>query len=610
MCGIAGIHGPNGKSWINRVNALQAHRGPDGIGIYSDGENLLHLGHTRLSIIDLEKGTQPMSNEDGSAYIVFNGEIYNSPQLRQKLLSDGHIFKTDNSDTETLIHLYEEKGTSMLDDLNGMFAFTIYDKKKQILFCARDRIGIKPFYYSNQNGHFAFASELKGLIALPWVSSDINFQSLYHYLSMQFVPAPNTIIRNVSKLPKGHYLIYHLDTHKMVCQEYWDLKILPDNNMTKEQWQEKLRNLIIKAVQRWTLSDVPIACSLSGGLDSSAIVGILASGINKPLKTYSLGFTGESEANYNELQYARKVADKWGTEHHEIVLKSESLLEDIDDMVYFLDEPYGGGLPSWYVYREIAKDCKVVLTGTGGDELFGNYGKWRKYEQNFIKRYYLSALQFKTWCKCKMPLAVLKNPHGFFYHRYLTDAAKDYLCFDGKENKTFEKTESLLERLWQQSGSLSARDASAYIDFNLQLPEEFLHVTDRFSMAHSLEARVPLLDHELVELVYQIPSDVRTNVDDPKSLFREAIKDYLPEALLGRPKKGFTLPLPIWTRNKLKDRIQELLNPGFLKRQGIFSTRLWHHIVSPHLERQRDFTQQVWTLFMFQMWFSTLHNKQ
>ena len=603
MCGIIGLTCTENHAYLPGMAARLIHRGPDDFGEYVDEKTGVAMAMHRLSIIDLSGGKQPMCNEDGTVWVVCNGEIYNSPELRRRLESKGHIFRTDHSDTEVLLHFYEEKSTRMLDDLNGMFAFVIYDRKRNVLFGARDRMGIKPLYYAGRNGRFAYASELKSLLVLPWVSRDICFTSLYHYISLQFVPAPESIYSDIKKLPAGHFFMYDLNSKNLKVERYWKLLFKPHNGLEVREWKDILRNKMEEAVQRWTLSDVPIACSLSGGLDSSSLIGLLAKSGQRQIRTYTLGFEGKERASYNELPLARKVAEKWGTEHHELVLNPPQLLKDIDKMVWHLDEPYAGGLPSWYVFEFIGRDCKVAMTGTGGDELFGNYGKWCVHEHSPLRRRLRVMKDVIQWRSSRNIRDATKFPHGYFYHRYCTDAVKDDIIFLPR-SETIETTEGLLEEIWNESNEENVRNAVAYVDFNMQLPEEFLLMTDRFSMAHSVEARVPFLDHELVEMAFTIPSHIRTKNGDLKYLLREIVNDLLPCELLTAPKRGFILPLPLWTRQELRPRIEHLLGPKNLKEQSIFSPQVWDRIVSPHLEGKRDYTQQVWTLFMFQLWYS------
>ena len=633
MCGIVGIAGRHEQQWIQRMNAMIIHRGPDDCGEYQSPDGLVSLAMRRLSIIDLHSGHQPMHNEDNTIWIVLNGEIFNAPEIRPWLVERGHQFTTSNSDTEVLLHLYEEKGTALLEDLNGMFAFVLHDQKRNLLFGARDRMGIKPLYYWSSNGRLAFASELKSILSLPFIEREIDQQSLFHYMTLLYVPDDSSIMEGVHRLPPAHSFVYDLKSQQFTLQKYWQPRFEAVEHRSEDDWAKFLRLELSFAVKRWTLSDVPIACSLSGGLDSSSIVGLLAELGYPRIKTYSLGFAGEGEESWNETDLARQVARRWGTEHHEIVLKPEELLSDLVSMVWYLDEPYGGGLPSWYVFREMGRDVKVGLTGTGGDELFGNYGKFRIYETQQLVR---AILALRQWSKRsvdslanfitpfaaltnQIPAAchwigrgrllsqlpqILKEPFGRNYYAnfdYFSDQSKraDVLQV---HNGTLQNTASYLQKLYDNSGAQDVRNGLAAVDFRTQLAEEFLFMTDRFSMAHSLEARVPFLDHILVEKVLSIPSSVRTKDGDLKYLFKRAIADLLPGELLTARKRGFVIPITLWLRRELRPLVERLLNPKRLERQGLFHSKFYNLFVLPHLEGQADFTAQVWAALMFQLW--------
>jgi asparagine synthase (glutamine-hydrolysing) len=636
MCGIVGIAGKQESSWLTAMNELLTYRGPDEAGEYRDPHAELSLAMRRLSILDLDGGHQPMANADQTVWIVFNGEIYNSPDIRQRLIKAGRSFKTLNSDTEVLLHLYEEKGAAMLDELNGMFAFVIYDQKRKRLFGARDRIGIKPFYYFKQQGLFAFASELKSLLTLPAVNRDLDFQSLYHYMTLLFVPGERTIFSSIKRLPPGHYFTYDLSAQEMSINRYWRLRTdRAEHNRSEAEWREIIRHELREAVRRWTLSDVPVGCSLSGGLDSSTVVALLSELGYGPIKTYSLGFASEDEAAWNELHLAKKVAERFQTEHQEIILRPEDMLKDLVSMVWHLDEPYGGGLPSWYVFRMMSQEVKVGLTGTGGDELFGNYGKFSPYEVSPLLRLAtnhpslaragatLPPFVWAGWRKAVayMPGALVspqrkhrlsqladicRAPFGSHYYanqEYLSDNLKHGSVFNGKFSG-LKETAAYLEQLLSESDANNARDGVAYVDFQTQLPEEFLMMTDRFSMAHSLEARVPFLDHEFVETVFSIPASIRTRTYDLKYLLKAAVEDLLPPELLHAPKKGFVIPITLWLRNQLRPLAENLLSPERLQQQGIFRPSFYGSYVAPHLDGRADFTWQVWAALMFQLWHS------
>jgi asparagine synthase (glutamine-hydrolysing) len=567
MCGIAGGVGLSAPGLLEELETSMRHRGPDGGGVVT-GE-LDALVARRLAIVDLEGGEQPMTSPSGRSTIVFNGEIYNAPELRERLEREGRAFATDHSDTEVVLALWEERGEASLRELNGMFAFALLDRERGELVLARDRLGIKPLYYTLSGGALAFGSELKTLLHVPWVERDVDSQSIFHYLSLRFVPGEQSILAGVHRLPPAHLLRFDLERRTPRVERWWSLEFRRGAD------PGDVREVLRRAVVRWTLADVPVAASLSGGLDSGAVTALLAeSGAH--VRTYSVGFAGEED----ELPLARSLAARWGTDHHEAVVDADELLDDLLRMVWALDEPYGGGLPSWYVYRFMADDVKVGLTGTGGDELFGNYRRFVPFERARLRR--------------------LRRGDVRRYHfepsYYFTDREKRELGVDGSS------TAALLQRIYDASGSSSARDSVLYLDASTQLPDEFLHVTDRFSMAWSLEARTPFLDHELVELVASIPPERRTDPDDPKRLLRESVADLLTPAQLEAPKRGFVFPLARWLRGELRPLAERLLGDEHLARQGIFRPGLSRRFLEPHLAGRADESERLWPLLMFQLW--------
>jgi asparagine synthase (glutamine-hydrolysing) len=582
VCGIAGIAGRHDQALLERLADTLEHRGPDGGGIFRDPEADVGLVARRLAILDLAGGNQPMVDEDASLAIVFNGEIYNAPELRAQLEREGCAFRSDHSDTEVVLRLYQRHGPEFLRELNGMFAFAIYDGRRRSLFGARDRFGIKPLYYVRPGGAFAFASELRTLLQLPGAERAIDRDSLFHYLSLRFVPGDRSILEGVRRLPAGHWFRHDVDRRELQVERWWKLDFRPDAAPSREEWRLRLREALRTAAERWTLSDVPIACSLSGGLDSGSLVGLLAESGHGDLRTYSLGFTSEEDAGLDELPLARALAQRHGTDHHELVVEADELLDDLLTMVWALDEPYGGGLPSWYVFRAMAEDVKVGLTGTGGDELFGNYRRFVHFERGRLRH-------------------VRRKPvrrYHFEASYYFTDAEKRELLGDGPRGGTA----ALLQGVYDESGSRSSRDSVLYLDSATQLADEFLLMTDRFSMAHSLEARVPFLDHELVELVASIPPELRTDADDPKGLLRDAVADLLTPEHLEAPKRGFDFPLARWLRTDLRALAERLLSDEYVERQGIFRPVLHDRYLRPHLEGRVDGSLRLWSLLMFQLW--------
>jgi asparagine synthase (glutamine-hydrolysing) len=647
MCGIVGLAGAD-TTPVGRMNQLLVHRGPDDAGEYCDREAGVALAMRRLSIIDLETGHQPMQN-DGCARargeraptvtMVYNGEVYNAPAIRPRLEAAGHRFVTSHSDTEVLLHLYEDKQERMLDELNGMFAFVVHDRTRNILFGARDRLGIKPLYYVNSGGSFGFASELKSFLAWPGLRRTLDLTSVFHYMSLLYVPGDRSIFEDVKRLPPGHWFKFDLATRQLTIEQWWDLDVHSSDagrateNRSEIEWAEIIRFELRESVRRRMLSDVPIGCSLSGGIDSSAIVGLLGEIGHPRIKTYTVGFVGQGEDAWNELPLAREVARRWGTDHHEITLEPERLLDDLVRMVWHLDEPYAGGLPSWYVFGLMSETVKVGLTGTGGDEDFGSYGKYRFFETSRFAstalarraRFERAGKQLRwlwspvrslveavpdSWIGSarRRRLAGMLDLGGgpvdrYFFNAwyYLSDETKRASVFAFERNGLGD-TADLLREWFDRAGTPNVRDALAYVDFKTQLPDEFLSMTDRLSMAHSLEARVPFLDHTFVETVFRIPASTRSRLPDLKYLLKKAVGDLLPPAVLTAGKRGFVIPIALWLRGPLRPLVNRLLAPERLRSQGIYDPRFYTRFVRPHLEARADYTWQIWAALMFQLW--------
>lgn len=597
MCGIIGCVSNNrlDRSLVDKLQVIQFHRGPDGHGQFFEKVSefqWVNFLHQRLSIIDLSDGIQPMSDIHCKLTIVFNGEIFNHLELRKNLILKGHIFKTDHSDTEVILNMYREYGEDMLSKLNGMFSFVIYDKDRGLLFGARDRSGIKPLYYSQDAYGFYFSSEIKSLL-LFGLDKKIDIQSLSNYLSFQFVPSPKTIYQGISKLQPAHYFIYNITEKKFTTREYWNIKFKHDK-ISHSTLKKSILTELEDSVKVWSESDVEVGVSLSGGLDSSAIVALYSKNSSRRIKTFSLGFASESN-ELDESAHARLVSNMYDTEHYEFILDASTLSNDIDLMVYHLDEPYGGGLPSWYIYKMMKGNVKVALTGTGGDELFGNYNKSLIYQNGFLnkiinfcrvgKGYYLDA--FKNFHQA---------PNGFFYHHYMHGFEVQNLLIECN----FSSPEIFLEKLICETTEVDFRNIVPYVDMKMQLPEEFLHVTDRFSMAHSIEARVPFLNPNMIDLVMSISPGQRMNYNDPKKLLRESIAHLLPHQILRTPKKGFTIPQDKWINSVLKDKFDYLLGCDYISKQGLFKFDSIKNMLN---RKNFNKNMKIWTLFMFQLWY-------
>lgn len=589
MCGIVGFVGSGHREAVIAMNERQAHRGPDDDGLFVDDARALALAMRRLAIVDVADGAQPMMDASGDFVIVFNGEIFNAPSLRVELESQGVLFRTHHSDTEVILQLFVLHGERCVDRLNGMFAFAILDRRRNRLVLARDPLGIKPLFYWHGTREFAFASEIKSLLTLPGVSRDIDLDSLGFYLSLQYTPPAHTIYSAVHKLPAGQVLTFDLATHESRSTTYWSP---PAGTSGPFSDPCELRERLEAATTNWMMSDVPVGVSLSGGIDSAAIVGLLASK-GFQLKTWTLGFDDGAGGNHDERHLARLVADRWGTEHHEIVMRPDTLLNDLDTMVGQLDEPYGGGLPSWYVFREMSHEVKVALTGTGGDELFGNYGKWRRMsfpDWGWATRR-VRSLQAHGVAGC------LAHPRGSLFKVQFGERDKRRIATTALGN-----VPSMLEALWRDSGARDPRQAVACVDMRTQLPEEFLMMTDRFSMYWSIEARTPFLDRKLVDYVMRLPPNLRSPGGTLKGALIDAVRDLLPPPLLSIPKRGFVLPTAAWLRGTLRPLLDRHFNRAFLQEQGLFHPDLHERIVQPHLSGDRDFSEKLWTLLMFQLW--------
>ena len=593
MCGIVGLANYGDRDLLVKMNESQVHRGPDFEGYFWNNE--IGLAMRRLSIVDISGGRQPMYNEDGSIVLIFNGEIFNAPMLRKELVAKGHVFKTVSSDTEVLVHLYEEYGLEMLNMLNGMFGFAIYDIKNNIIFLARDQMGIKPLNYIHKGKILAFASEVKSLLQTGLSERQISIKSIWNYLSFQCIPAPDTIYEDIKVLPAAHYLLFDVLTGNLIIERYWDCisnrKIYEG---TKEELSGYVKEHIEQAVERWTMSDVPLACSLSGGLDSSIIAALVAQ--KHKLHTYSLGF--EKNSKYNETGLARELSLMYGTKHEEIIMTPEDLLQDMEEFIKALDMPYAGGVPSWFVFKQISGQEKVAFNGTGGDELFGNYSKWLRYEHPLerIRQY----RHIKNWGETDRE--ILCNRQGSIYHKYMPEEMKKKCLLYGAEK--VENTNEFIQKLLNECPSKKWRDKIPYVDFRIQLPEEFLMMIDRFSMHFSIEARVPFLDRELVEIILGIPAEWRTQRYDAKYLLKKAMGDLLPKEHLQTAKKGFVLPYKEWLQGRLRSAVIDLCTGEFIRKQGVFSQALEKELIVPFYNGNEELTPLVWTVLMFQVWYA------
>ncbi len=611
MCGIAGILSLAGRpvqlDELRAMSGVIAHRGPDDDGYYLDAD--VGLTMRRLSIIDLESGRQPVRNEDGSVWVVFNGEIYNYRELRRELLDRGHTFTT-TTDTEVIVHLYEELGPSCVDKLRGMFAFALWDAVKRRLFIARDRLGIKPLYYAEVGGRLYFGSELKALLSLPEIERRLDWGALGHLLTCQVTPRAGSIVAGVRKLEPGHRLLATPGAALRV-ERYWDVRFEPDRERTQAQLAERLRELLEESVRLHMVSDVPLGAFLSGGMDSSAVVAAM-SRLTTPVKTFAIGF---GEAEYDELAYARLAARAFGTEHHELVLGPEAL-DDLEDLAWHLDEPFGdsSAIPTYMVSRLAAQSVKVVLSGDGGDELFAGYDKYAV--EGRERRYrHLPGVARRAIGEVSRRMPDGVRGKNYLRHIALPDVDR-YL-----DAITLFRRDRQLALLTPEANALIGREdpwaaerarlaagpahwlsALQYSDLHGYLPLDILTKVDRMSMAHSIEARVPLLDHVLVEFAATIPPELQLNNGKRKDLFKRAMRGLVPEPILTRPKRGFAIPLGRWLRGHLAGFVSDLLLSRQSLDRGIFDPGQIRRLVARPERGQEDLDLQLWTVISVELW--------
>lgn len=620
MCGIAGFvsrdkHRDQGdaRAVLDRMCRVISHRGPDDQGMLVDDR--VALGMRRLSIIDLAGGHQPMSGCDGAVTIVFNGEIYNYRELQRELESRGHQFKS-HSDTETIVHAFEEYGAGCVEHLRGMFAFAIWDTRTRTLFIARDRVGKKPLYYTTRGGGLIFGSELKSLREHPEFRSDLNIEALDAYLTFGYVPDPLTIFRDVHKLPPGNYLTFK-DGDAPV-EQYWDFPYehaQQNPARSEDECLEELRELLDEAVRLRMEADVPLGAFLSGGVDSSAVVGLMARHATQPVKTFSIGF---HEDSHNELKYARIAAERFGTDHHEFIVTPD-ICDIIDELVWHFDEPFAdsSAIPTYMVSKLARQHVTVALSGDGGDELFAGYTRY--------------ALDRKRSGFANLPRVVRQGvmqplgrnlPHGAWGRNYLHNVALDPLdryiedvsvftrlnkpsLYTGDFRRQLGTSEAAqrFRALAAHSRADDPLDPLLYLDSKTYLPGDILTKVDRMSMAVSLEARVPLLDHKLVEFVCtRIPASMKMKGLETKHIFKRAVRDLVPAEILDRPKQGFGIPIDQWINQQLRERVRGTLTEPRTLQRGYIEPRYVKLLLDEHERGRRDHATELWTLFMLELW--------
>ena len=620
MCGICGTYGFIDKDLLKRMCGVMVHRGPDDEGHYFDKDVM--LGMRRLKVIDLDTGNQPIFNEDRSIAVVYNGEIYNYQENREYLEGKGHKFYTQ-SDTETIVHLYEEFGDDFVNKLRGMFAFALWDSKSERLILARDRIGIKPLYYYFKDGVLIFASELKALLQYPSIKREINFHALHDYLTYLCVPAPDTIFQDIYKLEPGYMII--CKNEKIEIKKYWD--VCSQHNISGGLFKDeaaitgKMHELMLESIKSHLISDVTLGVFLSGGLDSSSIVAIASEILNKPVKTFSIGFEDDY---YNELDSARLVAKRYGTDHHEYIV-GPTALKDIENILSFFDEPFAdsSAIPTYYVSKYTRQNVTVALSGDGGDEAFGGYGNYKAdkigllykklpaFIRNSIIPFVLESIpdaadNLSSMAKIKKILSLSRMSSEQCHVFWLS-------CFSGEAKRELYSDSSLTglldydswdkyTRFFQDCGSSDFINSCMAVDIQTVLPNDYLTKIDRMSMANSLEVRVPFLDHKLLEFAMSISSKYKLKGLTTKYLLKKIMKDKLPEEIIRGRKKGFSIPLSRWFRGDFASLLNEFLSEDIITKRRYFSYDVIKRLSSEHLSGKQDNSKQLWTLICFEVW--------
>ncbi|MBC8178717.1 MAG: asparagine synthase (glutamine-hydrolyzing) [Deltaproteobacteria bacterium] len=643
MCGICGIINfdslPVSQELLKKMCQTFSYRGPDDEGIYisertaRQGQKIsVGLGHKRLSIIDLSAaGHQPMSNEDGSIWLTYNGEIYNFKEQRVELQAKGHAFKS-HTDTEVILHLYEEEGPTCVHRLNGMFSFGIWDEKRARLWLCRDRIGIKPLVYYWDGKHFVFASEIKALLSNPFIPRELDYDALLLYLAFSFVPAPYTIFRGIRKLEPGHSLI--LEKGGLQIEKYWDVPQEPDLNASSASFytqeeiiKKSLYEYLSEAVRKRMIADVPLGAFLSGGIDSSIIVGLMARHASGPVKTFSIGF--KDDKLFDETHYAREAARLFKTDHHEFKLTYRDMLDALPDVLSTFDEPFAdsSAIPTYIVSRETKRHVTVALAGDGGDELFAGY------------RSYLGEYWYNRYM---MVPAILRDGLIESFFHTLPDSrdarVMEYIRrlkkFIGSTKGAFPERVMSLKAVFPQKfrkdllfatgfgGNISEGDLPLeivknrlssyrgdrinkilYSDLKDSLPGDMLTKVDWMSMKNSLEVRVPFLDHNVVEFAFKISGSLKLRKGKTKYLLKETFKDLLPPSLYNRPKAGFEIPISRWLKTDLRFLVDKFLDEERIKEEGIFEYDIIRHLKQALLANRTDTSWMLWNLIVFESWY-------
>lgn len=604
MCGIAGFTGASNSRLLRTMTATLTHRGPDSAGFW-EGSGV-SLGMRRLAIVDVATGEQPIFNEDRTIAVVFNGEIYNHQELRRELIAAGHRFTTDHADTEVLVHLYEEHGLDFLHRLNGMFAIALWDGRERRLVLARDRLGIKPLYFARLHDGIAFGSEPKALLTHPAVSRQPNFAAIHHYLSFKNVPAPWSAFAGITQLRNGELAI--CTGAEIERRRWWQPSFVERDDIDEPAAAAEIRRLLEDSVRLQLRADVPVGAYLSGGIDSSSVVALFArQGVGR-IKTFTLVYDDVFPNKDNDRQFARMVAHRYGTEHHEHLLTFDDLPAQLDAVIGAFDEPFSGVISTYFITQSIAREVKVALSGDGADELFASYLSHRiaaplaAYREG--RNDPDSLASFRDEVPRIAALSARGDEAAARMGLYLMDDAEKEALYTNamRDAVAGARTESLVRDRLRGCPSADPINRALFLDLETLLPDQVLPFVDRLSMAHSVEVRPPFLDHRIVEFAAQLPGRYKMKGSRVKSVLKDAVRDLLPPELVDRPKEGFIMPINEWLLRRLKGFAESVLAPERIKRQGLFRPEAIRDLLDAHYAGRRNRGDQIWNLMMLQLW--------
>lgn len=614
MCGICGFTGAEDNEALYRMAEAIRHRGPDDDGFFCDQG--ISLGMRRLSIIDLESGKQPVHNEDHTLHAVFNGEIYNYPELRAELTKGGHQFYTDHSDTEAIVHLYEEHGLDFAHRINGMFAIALWDGRGKRLVLVRDRMGVKPLFYAIRNGQLIFASEIKSILAHDQASPEMDFEGVYHYFTFKNIPAPLTAFRGIKALLPGQMLIW--ERGEPALKKWWTIEFKEQEGRDEQEIQAHILELLDDAVRIRMRSDVPFGAYLSGGVDSSSVVALMSRHSSQPVKTFCLGYEDELKNKAADIYHARRVAEQYGSDHHEYVMSSTELLEDMPKVIRAFDQPFSGTTSTYFLSKLITRHVKVAISGDGADELFGSYLTHRAAQPMWHYSRIIERVGTRGFTEKEKELLApcdLKFLE-MLYAKSQGDEAKwrtALYLFDDEEKQSLlsqsfraqcgpASTSTLIARSFAGLTARNPLNRILEMEWQTQLPDQVLAFVDFLSMAHSVEVRSPFLDYRLAQFAATIPGELKIKGEVVKKVLKQAVAPLLPAGIVERPKEGFVLPIFDWMQEKHRGYCGEVLAPDRLGAHGYLEPDAVRQMLARYNSGEKWLNSRIWNLTMFQLW--------